>query len=104
MCRIRTDHHPISRVEGGVAKDFLPYDLDQQMLLPLDMRSWLPEGHLALFIADVVSELDQSAITCTYQKDETRGRASCHPAMMVSLLIYAYCVGKPSSRRTERAT
>jgi transposase len=87
-----------------VAKGYLPYDLDQRLLLPPDMRAWLPEGHLALFILDVVSELDLSAITRVYDAKDTRGRAGYHPAMMVALLVYAYCVGEPSSRRIERAT
>jgi transposase len=68
------------------------------------MREWLPEGHLALFIGDVVRSLDLSAITATYLKNETRGPAAHHPEMMVTLLVYAYCVGKPSSRKIERAT
>jgi transposase len=87
-----------------VAKHYLPYDLDQRLLLPPDLRAWLPEGHLALFVVDVVSELDLSAITRVYDAKDTRGRAGYHPAMMVALLVYAYCVGKPSSRRIERAT
>jgi hypothetical protein len=35
---------------------YLPYDIDQRLLLPPDMRAWLPEGHLALFLLDVVAE------------------------------------------------
>jgi transposase len=87
-----------------MAKGYLPYDIDQRLLLPPDMRAWLPEQHLALFILDVVSELDLSAITQVYDAKDTRGRAGYHPVMMVALLLYAYCVGKPSSRRIERAT
>ena len=37
------------------------YDPEQQLLMPPDMREWLPEGHLALFVSDVVDELDLSA-------------------------------------------
>jgi transposase len=87
-----------------MAKGYLPYDVDQRLLLPPDMRSWLPEGHLALFILDVVFALDLSAIYRVYEAKDCRGRAGYHPAMMVALLVYAYCVGKPSSRRIERAT
>ena len=57
-----------------------------------------------MFVLDVVSELDLSAITRVYDAKDTRGRAGYHPVMMVGLLVYAYCVGKPSSRRIERAT
>lgn len=87
-----------------MAKSYLPYDINQRLLLPPDMREWLPEGHLALFILDVVAELDLSKFYAVYDAKDARGRAGYHPAMMVTLLVYAYCVGKPSSRRIERAT
>ena len=87
-----------------MAKGYLSYDIDQRLLLPPDMRGWLPEGHLGLFIVDVVSLLDLKAITQVYDAKDDRGRAGYHPTMMVALLLYAYCTGKPSSRRIERAT
>ncbi len=87
-----------------MAKGYLPYDIDQRLLLPPDMRDWLPEGHLALFLLDVVAELDLSKIYAVYDAKDARGRAGYHPAMMVALLLYGYCTGKPSSRRIERAT
>jgi len=37
-----------------MARGYLPWNLDQRLLLPVDMRSWLPEGHLVLFVLDVV--------------------------------------------------
>ena len=87
-----------------MAKSFLPYNLNQQFLLPLDIREWLPEGHLAMFILDLVQALDLSTIYKVYQEKDGRGRAGYHPVMMVSLLIYAYCIGKLSSRKIEKAT
>ena len=39
---------------AAMAKGVLPYTLDQRLLLPPDMRAWLPEGYLALFVRDVV--------------------------------------------------
>ncbi len=36
-----------------MSKAFRPYDQDQQYLMPLCLRDWLPQGHLALFISDV---------------------------------------------------
>jgi len=89
---------------GSMAKGFLPYSIDQRLLLPPDLREWLPEGHLALFISDVVDMLDVSPIMRACEKADDRGRAGYHPVMMVKLLVYAYCVGKPSSRKIERAT
>lgn len=87
-----------------MAREFLPYDLDQHYLLPPDMRDWLPEGHLAWFVSDVVDSLDLSAVLAAYEKQELRGRPGYDPTMLVKLLLYAYCVGRPSSRRIERAT
>jgi transposase len=85
-------------------KTFRPYSLDQQLLLPPDLRGWLPEGDLALFVSDVVDELDLSAIYAAYDSGEGRGQPPYHPAMMVKLLLYGYCIGTASSRQIERAT
>jgi transposase len=87
-----------------MARDFLPYNTDQQYLLPPDMREWVPEDHLIWFVSDVVDNLDLSSIFRTYQKEDLRGRAAYHPALLVKLLIYAYCLGRTSSRKIERAT
>jgi transposase len=84
-------------------KTFREYQLDQPFLLPPDLREWLPEGHLALFVVDVVASLDMAEIYQSYGGDG-RGQPPYEPAMMVSLLLYAYCIGKPSSRGIERAT
>lgn len=82
---------------------FRPYDRDQLLLLPQDMREWLPEGDLAYFIPDVVETLDLRAILADYDGSQG-GKPPYHPAMMVSLLLYGYCVGVASSRRIEEAT
>jgi transposase len=86
-------------------KTFKPYTPDQLLLLPPALQDWLPEGHLALFISDVVEEaLDLTPILATYETGEGRGQPPYHPALMVKLLVYAYCTGKPSSRQIEQAT
>jgi len=51
-----------------MAKGYLPYDINQRLLLPPDMRSWLPEGHLALFIVDVVAELELSQVYAVHRR------------------------------------
>jgi transposase len=85
-------------------KIFRPYSLDQRLLLPPDLREWLPEDDLAWFISDTVDELDLSAILRSYEMGDGRGQPPYHPALMVKLLLYAYCVGRPSSRKIEEAT
>ncbi|MCA1836492.1 MAG: IS1182 family transposase [Actinobacteria bacterium] len=85
-------------------RTFRPYDLDQPYLLPPDLRSWLSEGHLALFVSDVVDALDLSSILDAYERGDGRGYPPYHPVMMVKLLVYGYCTGKISSRKIEKAT
>ena len=87
-----------------MSKTFRSYTLNQRLLLPPDLREWLPEGHLALFVSDVVDALDLSAIFAVYEQGDGRGQPPYDPALMVKLLVYGYCTGKPSSRQIERAT
>ena len=87
-----------------MSKQFRNCDLNQAYLLPPSLQDWLPEGHLARFVADLVETLDLSAIYAKYEEGDGRGLAAYDPRMMVRLLIYAYCRGVPGSRRIERAT
>jgi transposase len=84
-----------------VSKTYRPYDPRQGFLLPPSPLDWLPEGHLARFVLDVVDELDLSAVYAHYER-EVRGYPPHHPRMMVALLLYAYSVGVPSSRKIEK--
>ena len=77
---------------------YLPYEPDQQLLLPAALQEWLPDDHLAYFISDVVDQLDMSKVTARYER-ERRGGPPYHPRMMVKVLLYGYCVGVASSRR-----
>jgi transposase len=86
-----------------VSKTFRPYSPGQAFLLPPSPLEWLPEDHLARFVMDVVGKLDLGAIYRRYEGD-LRGYPPYHPQMMVSLLLYGYCVGVPSSRKIERKT
>jgi len=87
-----------------MSKQFRNCDLNQAYLLPPSLQDWLPEGHLARFVADLVETLDLSALYAQYEQGDGRGQAAYDPRMMVRLLIYAYCRGVASSRRIERAT
>jgi transposase len=86
-----------------VSKTFRPYSPGQSFLLPPSPLEWLPEGHLARFILELVKELDLTRIYAHYER-ELRGYPPHHPLMMVGLLLYGYCVGVPSSRKIERKT
>ena len=73
---------------------------EQNLLLPPSLRDWLPEGHLAYFVSDLIDQLDLSAITKVYEAED-RGYPPYHPVMMTKVLVYAYCVGVFSSRRIQ---
>lgn len=76
-------------------------DLDQLLLMPPSIRDWLPEDHLAFFVLDTVAELDLGEFLAAYRADG-RGGSVYDPAMMLGVLLYAYCTGERSSRRIEQ--
>ena len=82
-------------------RTFRPYEPDDLWLLPPSPREWLPEGHLAEVVSDVVDALDLTAILTTYG-GVTRGTAPYPPRMLVKVLFYAYAVGVPASRQIAR--
>ncbi len=84
-----------------MSKTYRTWDPDQDLLFPPSPRDWLPEGDLVYFMLDVVQTLDLSAITRRYEQ-EGRGAPPYHPRMMVTLLLYSYCVGVYSSRRIQK--
>lgn len=83
-----------------MSKTFRPYDPGQMYLMPAALQDWLPPEHLVYFISDVVDQLDLSAIWSRYEGE--RGYPPYHPGMMVKVLLYAYCIGVPSSRRIAK--
>jgi len=80
---------------------FRPIDRDIDYLLPPSVQDWLPEGHLARYVVEVVEGLDLSELEQAYAG---RGSVPYHPATLLSLLIYGYATGCFSSRKIERAT
>ena len=81
--------------------NFIPCDRDQRYLMPSALQDWLPAGDLACFLLDAVAQMKLTAIERTYRADGG-GSTAYTPAMMVALLLYAYCLGERSSRRIER--
>ena len=76
-----------------MGKQFRSCDLNQAYLLPPSLQDWLPEGHVARFVAEVVEALDLSAIYAKYEAGDGRGLAAYDPRMMVRVLIYSYSRG-----------
>jgi len=75
-------------------------DRDQLFLLPVSMRDWLAEGHLAWFVIEVVERIDTCGLHVRHRNDGV-GRPAYDPDMMLALLFYAYATGMRSSRRIE---
>ena len=71
------------------------------MLLPPDLQEWVPPGHLAHHVSDVVDALDLTSFYAPYEGDGRRN-APYEPSMMVKVLIYAYAPGTFSSRAVAR--
>jgi transposase len=81
-----------------MGKTFRAWDVDQEWLLPPSVHDFVPAGHGAHLIRDLVREtLDLRAIVDAYPED--RGQPPYHPAMMTALLLYAYSRGIYASRR-----
>ena len=75
-----------------MAHNFRACDRDQAFLLPPHVRDWLPAGHLAWFVLDVVDQLDLGPFLMAYRADG-HGRAAYQPRMLLAVLLYGYCTG-----------
>lgn len=80
---------------------FVQRDPNQPLLLPVDLREWVPEDDMVHFVLEAVERVPLERF-----KYNVRGSGSeqYHPRMMLALLIYCYANGIFGSRRIERAT
>jgi transposase len=93
--------HPSPKAPAGADKTFRPYDPHQTFLLPPSLDDWLPERHIARFIAEVVDGLlDLSEIYDSYES--AAGAPPYDPRLMLKLVLYGYSTGVTSSREMER--
>lgn len=80
---------------------FVEVDRETLYLLPPSLQDWLPEGHLARFVVEIVEQLDLRSLKQAYAG---RGSKPYNPEMLVALLFYGYSTGVFSSRKLERNT
>jgi transposase len=85
----------------GVLREYVCPARDQMFLLPVSMWEWIPEGHLAWFVLDVVAQMDTRALHS--RPAGAVGRRPHLPEMMLALVLYGYCCGIRFSRRLEAA-
>jgi transposase len=84
-----------------MATRFVPIDRETPLLLPPDLRDWVPAGHLVHFVLDAVVALD---LRCVKVNERGTGSEQYPPSMMLALLIYSYATGTFSSRGIEQNT
>ena len=89
----------MSKHDGKTYRPWEPQRYQQEAHSP---AAKLPEGDVVFFLLDTVPRLDLSRFYAPYET-ETRGAPPFDPAMMVCLLLYAYCVGVFSSRKIALA-
>ena len=80
---------------------FVNIDRDTPLLLPPNLRDWVPADHLAHFVVDAAEALDLRQVKVN---NRGTGDAQYPPAMMLGLLIYSYATGTFGSRRIEQST
>jgi transposase len=83
-----------------MSRGFITGDRNQLLLLSPSVDKWVPKNHMVRFIWDIVKQMKLTAFYCAYG---TEGRPPYDPAMMLCVLIYAYCQGRRSSRKISRA-
>jgi len=81
-------------------KPYRPWNSEHHRHEAHSPEAKLPEADLVFFLLDTVPHLDLSRFYAPYEA-ETRGAPPFDPAMMVGLLLYAYCVGVFSSLKNR---
>ncbi|MEC4688824.1 MAG: IS1182 family transposase [Nitrospirota bacterium] len=84
-----------------MAERFVTVDRETPLLLPPDLRDWVPEDDMVHFVLEAVKGVDMSAFRVNWRGTGSR---QYPPHMMLALLIYCYSHGIFGSRRIERAT
>lgn len=85
-----------------MSRTFLDFNRQAAYLMPPSIEDWLPQGHLARFIVEIVDALVLSSILKSYSG--IGGKSAYHPKMLTALLFYGYATGTFSSRKIEQAT
>jgi transposase len=85
-------------LEATMSK-FRGVNRNQLFLLPPSIEDFVPEGHMARLVDEVVESL------CTHEIEEKYshlGRKAYEPKMLIKILFYGYSTGDRSSRKLAR--
>ena len=80
---------------------FLPYEPNENFLLPPSPSEWLPENHLVYFVSEIIDRLDLQKFYARYDGDGRRNQPY-DPALLVKVLVYGYCTRVFSSRKLAK--
>ena len=100
-CYITSENQVVNQGVIRMKVTFAEVDRETLFLLPPSVQDWLPKGHLARFVVDIVEQLDLRSLKASYSG---RGSQPYNPEMLVALLFYGYSTGVFSSRKLERNT
>lgn len=84
-----------------MAERLVNVDRETPLLLPVDLRDWVPQNDLVHFVVNAVEMMNLTALSVNRRGT---GDEQYPPRMMLELLIYCYASGVFGSRRIERAT
>ena len=79
---------------------FKAYNQHQGSLLPLNLEELVPQGHLVRVVSTVIDSMDLRSVYATYKGG---GTTSYHPAMLLKVIMYAYCMKIYTGRRIAQA-
>ncbi len=82
-------------------KNFIQADPNQPLLLPIDLREWVPADDMVHFVLEAVAQVPLARFHVNVRGS---GSKQYHPRMMLALLVYCYANGVFGSRRIEAAT
>lgn len=84
------------KLGGKRMNKFKSYRQEQIFLLPPSIDDFVPEGHLARVVDEIVEGLDTKEIEDKYNE---LGQKSYHPKIIIKLLFYGYATGTRSGRK-----
>lgn len=85
--------------------NFLPYDQNQEYLLPKSLHDWVDDDSLERFVSDLIDQFDDEGrlepFYARYRADGW-GHPAYHPRLLLKILVFGYCHGIQSSRKLAR--
>lgn len=75
-------------------------NLFQMRLLPSDIRDWIPDNNLILFLYAITDQLNLDKFYAKFRRDNWGG-IGYDPRVLLTIIMMGYCLGKRESRQIE---